>query len=113
MVSQNINFDSCLKSNNKDNRKYTKYEFIFWSVTLIALCSGMSYQLYSLVDKYLKYDYDEVTLSSTDNPVFPDVTVCNMDAIYGKSMSFYLWISIYLSLYLSVICSKFTLILHQ
>ena len=63
--------------------------------------SGMSYQLYSVVDKYLKYDYDEVTLSSTENPVFPDVTVCNMDAIYGKRYVF-LSLDIYLSIYLCI-----------
>ena len=57
---------------------------LFWYITLVMLCSGMSYQLYSLADKYLKYHYDEVTISASKDPVFPDITVCNMDAIYAK-----------------------------
>ena len=68
MVSQSDN-NNCFKHNDsKDIKKYTRYELIFWNITLITLCSGMSYQIYSLIGNYLKYDYDEVTVSATKDP---------------------------------------------
>ena len=43
----------------------------------------MSIQLHSLISNYLLFKYDEVTISETKKPEFPDVTICNMDGIYA------------------------------
>ena len=48
----------------------------------------MSYQLYTLIEKYVRYEYDEITIDEYTTHAFPDVTVCNMDAIYSKR---YIW----------------------
>ena len=50
---------------------------------MLLICAGMTFQLHSLIFKYFCYDYDEVTISVAAKPEFPDVTICNMDAMYA------------------------------
>ncbi len=52
-------------------------------VSIVLTSGGMSFHLFSVVREYLKFDHDEVMVSTGENPVFPDVTVCNTDSING------------------------------
>ncbi len=56
-------------------------KFIFWHFIICVAFGCLTYHLYTLIDKYLAYNYDETTTLVFDNPVFPDITLCNMDAI--------------------------------
>lgn len=63
---------------NAGNRTVTN---IFWIFVLTAGFCGLGYHLSTSVIKYRSYDYDDITELVFDIPDFPDVTICNMDAI--------------------------------
>ena len=71
------------KASDNLNKRLTKSVIIFYGITVLLICAGMTFQLHSLISKYFCYDYDEVTISVAAKPEFPDVTICNMDAIYA------------------------------
>ena len=54
---------------------------IFWICVLLLAFGGLGYHLATLVLKYLSYGHEETTEMILESPLFPDVTVCNMDAI--------------------------------
>ena len=56
-------------------------KFIFWHFIICVAFGFLTFHLYTLIDKYLAYNYDETTTLVFESPVFPDVTLCNMDAI--------------------------------
>ena len=54
---------------------------LFWTSILLAAFTGLGLHLSILVMKYLDYGYEETTELVLESPLFPDVTICNMDAI--------------------------------
>ena len=54
---------------------------MFWICVLVLAFGGLGYHLATLVMKYLSYGHEETTEMIRESPLFPDVTVCNMDAI--------------------------------
>ncbi len=56
-------------------------KFIFWHFIICVAFGLLTFHLYTLIDKYLAYNYDETTTLVFESPVFPDVTLCNMDAL--------------------------------
>ena len=56
-------------------------KYIFWHIIITIAFGFLTYHLYTLIDKYLEYNYDETTTLVFESPVYPDVTLCNMDAI--------------------------------
>ncbi len=56
-------------------------KLIFWHLIICVAFGLLTFHLYTLIDKYLAYDYDETTTLVFESPVFPDITLCNMDAI--------------------------------
>ncbi len=67
---------SQLKNTNGHAGKY-----LFWHIIITIAFGFLTFHLYTLIDKYLAYNYDETTTLVFESPVFPDVTLCNMDAI--------------------------------
>ena len=54
---------------------------MFWICILLLAFGGLGYHLATLVMKYLSYGHEETTEMILESPLFPDVTICNMDAI--------------------------------
>ncbi len=70
---------------NFDLKKLNGRRAVFWIFTISLVCGGFAYHVWSLVSKYLLYEYDEKILSVASRGVqFPDVTVCNMDALFSR-----------------------------
>ncbi len=95
-------------SSNKDNRKLLnnfygttsahgfpqlknasgdRINILVWHLIIFLAFACLSFHLYTLISKYLKYDYDETTTLVFESPVFPDVTLCNMDAINARRLA--------------------------
>ena len=56
-------------------------KLIFWHIVIVVAFVFLTFHLYTLIDKYFAYDYDETTTLVFESPVFPDITLCNMDPI--------------------------------
>ena len=54
---------------------------LFWIIVLLVAFTALGTHLCALVEKYFDYGYEETTELLMENPLFPDVTICNMDAI--------------------------------
>ena len=59
----------------------TFFTKIFWICVLLIAFGGLGYHLSFLIIKYLDYGHEETTEMVVESPLFPDVTVCNIDAI--------------------------------
>ena len=54
---------------------------MFWHIIIFIAFGFLTFHLYTLIDKYLAYNYDETTTLVFESPVFPDITLCNMDPV--------------------------------
>lgn len=54
---------------------------LFWVLILLTSFAGLGFHLSTLVCKYLAFDHEETTELVHESPVFPDVTICNMDGL--------------------------------
>ncbi len=69
--------------NQLKNAYGQKLKLVFWHFIIILAFIFLTLHLSMLINKYLQYDYDETTILLTESPVFPDVTLCNMDPLNG------------------------------
>ncbi len=63
------------------NANGQKMTIVFWHIIIFIAFGFLTFHLYTLIDKYLAYNYDETTTLVFESPVFPDITLCNMDPI--------------------------------
>lgn len=61
---------------------------VFWVFVCVLGFTGLGLHLSTMVTKYLSYAHDEKTGVVAGSPEFPDVTICNMDAISADRFVF-------------------------
>ncbi len=68
----------------------SKHVRISWFVVLILAFMAGALHLYTIINEYLKYNYHETIITSTDvYPEFPDVTICDNSGLAEASLAKY------------------------
>ncbi len=60
---------------------HSRYTRFFWKLIVSVATVGMSVQLFSTISIYLKYPYNLSTSMEEHFPIFPQVTICNLDSL--------------------------------
>ncbi len=67
-----------------------------WIVILVFALGFGVFHLYTLITEYLKYEYhDSIVINNKDQPVFPDVTICDNTGFSDSSLQRYFSICLF------------------